>query len=246
MPIAKLSPLLVNQIAAGEVIERPASVVKELVENSIDAGATQIQINVEVGGSQLVRIVDNGSGIPADELTLAIAPHATSKLQTPEQLASIDSLGFRGEAMASIASVSRMKIISRATVDGQVCPEGAVIEMAGDQVVPVAPTACAPGTTIEVRDLFFNTPARRKFMRAASAEFGQISDVMTRLAMVHHHVGFKLTHNERKTMDLAPTTARRQRCVDQLGKELDEALLEFDEVSDFTSRKPKLIQQLVK
>ena len=227
MPIRKLSPLLINQIAAGEVIERPASVVKELVENSLDAGATRIDVMVEEGGLQLLRISDNGSGIAPDELPLAIAPHATSKLQTSEQLAAITTLGFRGEALASIASVSRLRITSRATANGRASEEGAVLEVAGDQISNVAPVACAPGTVIEIRDLFFNTPARRKFMRAASTEFGQITETMTRMAMVHSHASFTLSHGSRKTLDVSATTSRRQRCVDLLGKELDEALLEF-------------------
>ena len=236
MPIRKLSPLLINQIAAGEVIERPASVVKELVENSLDAGATRIDIIVEEGGLQLIRISDNGSGIAPDELPLSIAPHATSKLQTSEQLAAITTLGFRGEALASIASVSRSRIFSRATVGGQIAQAGAAIEVSGDQVSEVMPAAGAPGTVIEIRDLFFNTPARRKFMRAASTEFGQVSETITRIAMVHHHASFTLMHGSRKTLDVSATTSRRQRCVDLLGKELDEALLEFSAVSDFGLR----------
>lgn len=229
MPIRKLSPLLINQIAAGEVIERPASVVKELVENSLDAGATRINVAVEQGGAQLIRISDNGSGIPPEELALAVSPHATSKLDSPEKLASISTLGFRGEALASIASISRLRIASRSTVDGVTADEGAVIEVSGDEVDEIQPTAASPGTVIEVRDLFFNTPARRKFLRSPSAEFGQISEIVQRLAMVHHNVSFSLTHNERKTLDVAAVTERRQRCVALLGKELDEALLEFEE-----------------
>ncbi len=232
MPIRKLSPLLINQIAAGEVIERPASVVKELVENSLDAGATRIDVVVEDGGLQLIRISDNGGGIAPDELPLAIAPHATSKLQTSEQLAAITTLGFRGEALASIASVSRSRIFSRATIEGRLAEAGAAIEVTGDQVGQVMPAAGAPGTVIEIRDLFFNTPARRKFMRTASTEFGQVTETITRMAMVHHHASFTLMHGSRKTLDVAATTSRRQRCVDLLGKELDEALLEFRAVSD--------------
>lgn len=229
MPIKKLSPLLINQIAAGEVIERPASVVKELVENSLDSGATRIDVAVEQGGAQLVRISDNGSGIPPEELALAVSPHATSKLDSPEKLAAISTLGFRGEALASIASISRLRIASRSTVDGVTADEGAVIEVSGDEVGEIQPTAASPGTVIEVRDLFLNTPARRKFLRSPSAEFGQISEIVQRLAMVHHSVSFSLTHNERKTLDVAAVTERRQRCVALLGKELDEALLEFEE-----------------
>jgi len=238
MPIRKLPTLLVNQIAAGEVIERPASVVKELVDNSLDAGAKRVDITIEEGGTQLVRISDDGAGIPPDELPLALAPHATSKLQDPDQLASIATLGFRGEALASIASVSRLRLTSRATVDGRVAESGAVIEASGDVTSGVSPAATAPGTVIEVRDLFFNTPARRKFMRAAPTEFGHIAEVVSRIAMVRNEVSFSLSHNGRSVLDVVATSNRRQRCVDVLGKELDEALLEYEETShDFGTDK---------
>lgn len=227
MPIRKLSKLLINQIAAGEVIERPASVVKELVENSLDAGATRIEVTLEDGGRQLIRISDDGHGIPPEELPLAVEPHATSKLTAADQLAAIGTLGFRGEALASIASISRLKITSRATVDGQVNEAGAVIEASGDTVGGVAPEAGSPGTVIEVRDLFFNTPARRKFLRTAPTEFGQINDTLTRIAMVHPEVAFKLRHNDRTTFDIPAGQDRAQRCVSLLGKDLDDELLEF-------------------
>lgn len=224
MPIRKLSPLLVNQIAAGEVIERPASVVKELIENCLDAGATRIDINIEEGGLRLIRIADDGHGIPPQELPLALTQHATSKLETAEQLAAIETLGFRGEALASIASVSRLRLSSRTRDD----EAGHVIEQAGDDIQPPRPAAMAPGTVIEVRDLFFNTPARRKFMRTAATEFGHIADTVNRTAMVHPAVGFTLTHNERKSIDLPANDDQRQRCVHILGKELEPALLEFE------------------
>lgn len=228
MEIRRLPPLLVSQIAAGEVIERPASVVKELVENSLDAGATQIQIIVEDGGRQLIRVTDDGQGIPPDQLPLAVAPHATSKLATPQQLATIATLGFRGEALASIASVSRLMLTSRATVDERIADAGAVIEVAGDQVWAPRPTGCAPGTTVEVRDLFFNTPARRKFMRTAATEFGHIVDTITRTAMVHPDVAFRLSHGKRTLIEVPGDQLRRRRCVRLLGHELEEALLEFE------------------
>ena len=228
MPIEKLPLLLINQIAAGEVIERPASVVKELVENSLDAGSTRIDIAIEEGGRRLIRVADNGSGIEAGQLVLAVSPHATSKLARPQQLASIATLGFRGEALASIASVSRLRVTSRATVDGQTADAGAVIEASGDHISQPVPAACAPGTSVEIRDLFFNTPARRKFLRSASTEFGHIADTVTRTAMFRPDVGFKLTHNARVVIDLPPSQTRRQRCVELIGKELDEVLLEFD------------------
>ncbi len=227
MPIRKLSKLLVNQIAAGEVIERPASVVKELVENSLDAGATRIDVILEDGGRQLIRISDDGHGIPPDELPLAVEPHATSKLTAAEQLAAIGTLGFRGEALASIASISRLKITSRATIDGKANEAGAVLEASGDQCGDVSPWAGSPGTVLEVRDLFFNTPARRKFLRTAPTEFGHINDTLTRIAMVHHNVAFKLKHNDRVTFDIPANQKRAQRCVALLGKDLNDELLEF-------------------
>lgn len=232
MPIRKLSLLLINQIAAGEVIERPASVVKELVENSLDAGSRRIDITIEEGGKQLIRISDDGQGIPSEELTLALSPHATSKLSSPEDLAAIGTMGFRGEALAAIASVSRLRLTSRVndltTKDAH--ESGATIESTGDQMSDVAPAGCSPGTVIEVRDLFFNTPARRKFLRSASAEYAQISDVVQRIAMTRCDVAFNLTHNGRKGVDVQSTTSRRERCLALLGKEMDEALLEFDHV----------------
>ncbi len=226
MPIAKLPPLLVNQIAAGEVIDRPNSVVKELLDNAIDAAATRVRIDIEEGGSQLIRVRDDGHGIPPEELPLAVAAHATSKLQHAEDLSAIATLGFRGEALASIASVSRLRLSSLSTFDGKPSDSAACIEQAGDDLTPVAPAAHAPGTVVEIRDLFFNTPARRKFLRAASTEFGHIADTVNRLAMTHPTLGFTLTHNGRTTLDLPPNQTPRARCVAVLGKELDDALME--------------------
>ncbi len=249
MPIRALPMLLVNQIAAGEVIERPASVIKELVENCLDAGARQIDITLEDGGRQLMRIADDGYGIPPDELPLALAPHATSKLQNAEQLGAIATLGFRGEALASIASVSRLKLSSRvrppapgagAESNAQAQPgagggrdasHGYVLSVQGDITTPMQPCAMNLGTVLEVRDLFFNTPARRKFLRSAPTEFGHIAETVDRIALVHPHVGFTLRHNDRLVRELAPGSSPRERCVAVLGKELDEALLEVDEVN---------------
>ena len=153
MPIRKLPALLINQIAAGEVIERPASVVKELIENSLDAGVTRIAVTVEEGGRQLIRVSDDGAGITEAELPLAVAAHATSKLQKATQLKAIETLGFRGEALASIASVSRLSICTRATAAKRTAESGAMIEASGDQVNGPMPWSGAPGTVIEVRDL---------------------------------------------------------------------------------------------
>ncbi|MEM1027146.1 MAG: DNA mismatch repair endonuclease MutL [Planctomycetota bacterium] len=229
--IAKLPPLLVNQIAAGEVIDRPNSVVKELLDNALDAGASRIRIDIEHGGAQLIRVADDGHGIPPDQLPLALAAHATSKLQRTEDLEAIATLGFRGEALASIASVSRLRLSSLPTLDGVRAEAAAMLEQAGDDVSELQPAAHAPGTVVEVRDLFFNTPARRKFLRAASTEFGHIADTVDRLAMTHPAVGFTLTHtaesgNTRTTLDVPPNQTRRDRCVAVLGQELDEGLLE--------------------
>ena len=167
-------------------------------------------------------------------MELAIAPHATSKIAEPDDLATVATLGFRGEALASIASVSRLRIASRPTIDGQPTEGASVIEAAGDVVQPVAPSAGSPGTVIEVRDLFFNTPARRRFLRAPSTEFGHINELVTRLAMAHPRTAFTLTHNERKVTDVPATDDHRQRCVDLLGKEIDEALLTFESTPDPT------------
>ena len=235
MAIQKLPPLLISQIAAGEVIERPASVVKELVENSLDAGATRIEIALQDGGRQMIRVTDNACGIPSDQLELAVTPHATSKLSSSEQLTLIHTMGFRGEALASIASVSRIRLTSRAQTDGKTAEAGATLEVSGDVISEASPTGCAPGTTVEVRDLFFNTPARRKFMRAASTEFGHIADVINRIGMAQPQVSFRLLHGVRTVIDAVATPSRRQRCVQLLGAELDEAMLTF-EASDSQNR----------
>jgi DNA mismatch repair protein MutL len=229
MPIRRLPQLLVNQIAAGEVIERPASVVKELIENSLDAGARRIDVAIEEGGCQLIRVSDDGCGIPESELTLALAPHATSKLHSADDLAAIRTLGFRGEALASIASVSRLRLVSRATSAGRPADAGYGLQATGDQLTDPAPIATSPGTVIEIRDLFFNTPARRKFLRSPQTEFGHISELLGRVAMVHPRVSFTLSHQGRKVLDLAPHDSRAARCLQILGKELAEGLLEFEQ-----------------
>ncbi|MDP2634544.1 MULTISPECIES: DNA mismatch repair endonuclease MutL [unclassified Pseudoalteromonas] len=192
MSIEILPARLANQIAAGEVVERPASVVKELVENSLDAGATRIQIDIERGGHKLIRIRDNGSGINKDELTLALSRHATSKLKSLDDLENICSLGFRGEALASISSVSRLTLSSKTKAQEaawQACAEGR------DMAVQVKPTAHPDGTTIEVKDLFFNTPARRKFLRTEKTEFNHIDELIKRIALSRFDVSITLTHN---------------------------------------------------
>jgi DNA mismatch repair protein MutL len=202
-PIQQLSPSLVNRIAAGEVIERPAAVVKEVVENSIDAGATRIVVEVEDGGRALIRVMDDGSGIPPEDLSLAFASHATSKLSCDEDLFRIGTMGFRGEALASIGSVSHARILSRVPGNDaawEIQNRGGVIDQ---------PQAAAGnvGTTIEVRNLFFNTPARRKFIKGAGTEFGHISEALLRIALPHPGISFRLSHNGRSVLDLPATDA---------------------------------------
>jgi len=194
LPIQLLSPQLANQIAAGEVVERPASVVKELLENSLDAGATKIEVDIEKGGHKRIRIKDNGSGIVKSELQLALSRHATSKITTLDDLEQILSLGFRGEALASISSVSRLTLTSRTESQGeawQAYCEGR--EMA----VNIQPAAHPVGTTIDVADLFYNTPARRKFLRTEKTEFQHIEEVIKRIALSYPKVSFVLKHNDK-------------------------------------------------
>src|SRR5690554_2532172 len=189
-----LSPRLANQIAAGEVVERPANILKELVENALDAGATQIDVEVEQGGVKLLRIRDNGSGIAKDDLSLALSRHATSKIITLDDLEAVSSLGFRGEALASISSVSRLTLTSCA----QDSAEAWSVEVEGrEMAATIIPAAHPVGTTVEVRDLFFNTPARRKFLRTEKTEFGHLEEALKRLALSRYDVAFSLRHNGR-------------------------------------------------
>ena len=213
--IRPLSPELVNQIAAGEVIERPASVVKELAENSLDAGARRIDIEVEQGGMRLIRVRDDGAGIAADELPLALAPHATSKIASFDDLTRVASMGFRGEALASIASVSRMSITSRRAGDDR----GTRIEAQGARAPQ--PAAHPVGTTIEVRDLFHAVPARRKFLRAERTEFGHIDELVRSLALARPDVEFRLINGGKPVRMLKPAAdapAQLQRAGDVLGE----------------------------
>lgn len=200
--IQKLTSLLANQIAAGEVIERPASVVKELVENSLDASATQIDIEIEQGGARLIRVRDNGAGIHQEDLPLALSRHATSKIHQPEDLSQIMTLGFRGEALASIASVSRLALTSALAKSA-----GWQVAVQGDDAAALAPAAHPQGTTVEVRDLFFNTPARRKFLRAEKTEFDHIDELIKRMALSSFSVGFTLKHNQRVVRQYFPASS---------------------------------------
>ena len=195
-----LEPRLANQIAAGEVVERPASVVKEAVENSLDAGATRIEIDVESGGTRLIRIRDDGTGIDGDDLALALARHATSKIDSIEDLEALQSLGFRGEALASIASVSRLTLTAN-TEASSVQGQQAFCE-GRNMSVAVKPAPHPRGTTLEVRDLFYNTPARRKFLRTEKTEFGHLHEVVKRQALSRPEVTFVLRHNGKQTLQL--------------------------------------------
>ncbi|MFT4924317.1 MAG: DNA mismatch repair protein MutL [Phenylobacterium sp.] len=215
MTIQILPARLANQIAAGEVVERPASVIKELIENSLDSGATVIDIDVQKGGSKLIRIRDNGSGIPKDELGLALSRHATSKVCSFDDLENITSLGFRGEALASISSVSRLKLTSKPADQSeawQAYAEGR------DMTVKIIPAAHPDGSTIEVTDLFFNTPARRKFLRTEKTEFYHIDEVIKRIALSRFDVQFSLTHNGKSVRHLrkAVSDIEQQRRIAQV------------------------------
>ena len=224
MPIRILPTELIDQIAAGEVIERPASVIKELIENSLDAGAHRIEVEIERGGVELMRVRDDGCGMPADELPVAICRHATSKIATPDDLAAITTLGFRGEALPSIGSVSRLRLISHP----QGAERAAMITVDAGTVSALRPAAHPPGTTIEVRDLFFNVPARRKFVRSAPTETGHIARLLERLALSRPDVSFRLRSGERVLLD-APAAAREpageERLSQVLGKELVATLI---------------------
>lgn len=205
--ISLLSPRLANQIAAGEVVERPASVVKELLENSLDAGADRIEIDVEQGGVKLIRLRDNGAGVIKDDLALALSRHATSKIKDLDDLEAVATLGFRGEALASISSVSRLTLTSHAAGES----ESWQVKAEGREMVPeLQPAAHPPGTTIEMRDLFFNTPARRKFLRTEKTEFGHLEEVVKRLALSRFDVAISLRHNGRVIHQLRPASSQTE------------------------------------
>lgn len=220
--IRKLSPLLVNQIAAGEVIERPASVLKELVENSIDAGATQITVELEQGGIELLRISDNGHGIAPEQMTLALTPHATSKIEHAQDLDRIGTMGFRGEALASITSVARVMIRSRAVGE----QEGREIEAAGSQMDEVRPAGCPVGTTIEVRNLFFNTPARRKFLRTSTTEQTRCLEWLRDLARANPSIAVRCVGDGKVKLDLPMNQTPRERAIEIMGREYEDQLIE--------------------
>ena len=228
MRIHQLSPRLANQIAAGEVVERPSSVVKELLENSIDAGASQIDIEVEQAGVKLIRVRDNASGIHKDDLVLALCRHATSKVAKIDDLENVSSLGFRGEALASISSVSRMRLLSSQDDSGQ----GWVVSVEGrDMKAELRPVAHGKGSTVEIQDLFFNTPARRKFLRTEKTEFTHLEEAVKRLALSCFNIGFSLRHNGRSVLNLKPADSvldKERRIAAICGVELVKNLLAVD------------------
>ncbi len=225
-----LSDQVANQIAAGEVVERPASVVKELLENSLDAGATRIRIEVEAGGRKLIRIVDNGCGMVRDDALLAFERHATSKLRSSDDLLSIATLGFRGEALPSIASVARVHLETRAAEDDA----GTLIEIAGGKILRVEEAGLPHGTTLAVRDLFFNTPARRKFLKSESTELSHIAALVTHYALAHPTRHFEL-HSATQALLVAPAVANAgERLFQIFGAETAALMLQTAAEMDFT------------
>jgi DNA mismatch repair protein MutL len=225
MPVIRqLPPAVVNKIAAGEVIERPASVVKELLENSVDAGASRVEVSMTGGGLESIRVADNGCGMSADQLHLAVASHATSKIESADDLFHVATLGFRGEALASIAEVSHFLVRSRTAGE----PAGAQLRVNGGARAELEPCGCDVGTTIEVRDLFFNTPVRRKFLRAAATEVSYCTEAFTRICLAYPAVRFVLKNNERLLFDLPPAVNWAERIATLLGREVGASLIPVD------------------
>ena len=222
-PIRPLSGVVANQIAAGEVVERPASVVKELVENALDADAKTIAVELETGGTRLIRVRDDGFGIPSGELVLALSRHATSKIASLDDLDRIASMGFRGEALPSIASVSRLTLESRASAAGS----GARVRVDGGVTAAVEPAASTIGTTVEVRDLFFNVPARRKFLRTPRTELRHVEDAVRRLALARSDVSFALHHDARKMLEATRRMEPVRRLSRLLGEEFATGAIEL-------------------
>jgi len=219
---------LSNLIAAGEVVERPASVAKELIENAIDAGATRITVDIEGGGRRLLKIIDDGEGMSRDDAVLAFERHATSKISRAEDLSAIATLGFRGEALASIASVARVDLVTR-TED---VAAGTRVTIEGGRMRDVKDAAHPRGTTITVRDLFFNTPARRKFLRSEATESYHLTNLVTHYALAHPEISFTLTNNGRETIQVASAKDLRERAYQIFGSQFLESLLEVSNVSE--------------
>src|ERR1700704_3061768 len=222
--IRVLADHVANQIAAGEVVERPASVAKELVENSIDAGATRVSIDVEAGGRRLLKVSDDGGGMTRDDAVLAFERHATSKISRAEDLAAIGTLGFRGEALASIASVARVELVSK-TEDGTA---GTRVLIEGGRMRDVKDAAHPRGTSIAVRDLFFNVPARRKFLRSEATESFHLTNLLTHYALAHPEIAFTLTNNGREILRAPVAKDLRERAYQIFGEQFLENLLVVD------------------
>jgi DNA mismatch repair protein MutL len=223
MPSIKVLPdNLINKIAAGEVVERPASVVKELIENSLDAGATEVFIDVEQAGKRLIKVTDNGAGMSREDALLAFERHATSKITAEPDLEAIRTMGFRGEALASIASVSRVRLLT-----AQRGEDGVLVEIEGGSMRPAAHAASPAGTTIEVHHLFFNTPARLKFLKSPETELSHIIAAVSHLAMARPAVRFRLTHDRKTVLDLPPAAEVRDRAFQLFGRELNDSLMPF-------------------
>ena len=223
-----LSDTLANQIAAGEVVERPASVIKELVENAIDAGANRIQVDIELGGRRLMRVSDNGHGMRRDDAVLAFERHATSKITTLEDLARIGTLGFRGEALPSIASVAKVELKTCARdagTTGTSGTPGTLVQIEGGRLVDVKDAARDIGTTVSVRDLFFNVPARRKFMRSEATENYHLTSIVTHYALAHPEIAFTLTNNGREILRVSPAKDLKERAYQLFGAQLFESLI---------------------
>ncbi len=227
-PIQVLPELLVNQIAAGEVVERPAAALKELLENSLDAGAAEIQIELIEGGIKRIRVADDGSGIPGPELAFAVQRHATSKIRTLDDLEQVATLGFRGEALASLGAISRLTLTSRHTGGGVDAPHAFCMQVLAGEMGAIEPAALARGTVIDAEDLFFNTPARRKFLKSEGTEFGHAEDAAIRVAMAFSHVAISLAHNGRRMWSYAPQTAA-ERVMAILGDEFAGSSMAVDE-----------------
>jgi DNA mismatch repair protein MutL len=224
--IRVLSDNVANKIAAGEVVERPASVVKELLENSLDAGATDLRIDIDAGGRRLIRVADNGSGMLRDDALLAFERHATSKLSDVKDLLSIATLGFRGEALPSIASVSRLLLETRASEEST----GASVEIAGGKILRCDEFSRTPGTTISVRDLFYNVPARKKFLRSDQTELAHIASLVTHYSLAHPKKSFQLTHGTAQLLDVTPVETLRERVYQVFGNQTLEDLIDLDYV----------------
>src|SRR6204780_5096487 len=214
--IRVLSDNVANKIAAGEVVERPASVVKELLENSLDAGATDLRIDVDGGGRHLIRVADNGSGMLRDDALLAFERHATSKLSDVKDLLSIATLGFRGEALPSIASVSRLLLETRAAEE----TTGAAVEIAGGKILRCDEFSRTPGTTISVRDLFYNVPARKKFLRSDQTELAHIASLATHYSLAHPAKSFLLRHDQKELLNVSPVATLGERVFQVFGSQV--------------------------